>query len=347
MTYLFYNITGLNPIEVELEIVKEGCSVLDLMGFLGGLVEFVKGKVAEVEDREFARRVEGTSPGGDPTFGVDLVAEEAVRTFVEGSDLPLVYLTEDRGGVATSSCPRYLLVVDPIDGTRPAAAGMGTFCVSAALAPYSDDARMRDVTCAALAVFGEDVKVMAEKGGGALIERNGKVLKPSPARFGKGDPIFWSMGFVGRPSRLLVEAMGDLIDENSVRGGFFVLNSATYSATRILLGGFHAWVDVGKRIYDEVPALRERFLALSEKPLGLFPYDVAAIYLIFRESNLPCTDARGLPWDDISLLDLSYDNATSALLACSGELHEALLAMVDAGVRKLQLLASSHPVSLT
>lgn len=318
-----------------------------MVRFVDELVEFVKGKVAEVDDREFARKVESASPGGDPTFGIDLVAEEAVKTFVEGSGLPLVYLTEDRGEVVTSSCPRYVLVVDPIDGTRPAAAGMGTFCVSAALAPYGDDVRMRDLTCAALGVFGEDVKVVAERGGGALIERYGRLIRPSPASYRDGDPLFWSMGFVGRPSRLVVEAMGDLIDETSVRGGFFVVNSATYSATRILLGGFHAWVDVGKRIYEEIPASRERFLALNDKPLGLFPYDVAAIYLIFRECGLPCTDACGRPWDDLSLLDLSYDNATSALLACSPELHEVLLARVSAGIDKLKHFTSSRCPSLT
>ena len=55
------------------------------------------------------------------------------------------YFSEDRGLVAFGT-PRFLLVIDPVDGTRPAAAGLEAACVSIAAVPPSEDARLGDVS---------------------------------------------------------------------------------------------------------------------------------------------------------------------------------------------------------
>jgi len=71
-----------------------------------------------------ARDIEGTGASGDATFAIDEVAERRVEDFLREMG-EIAYYTEDRG-LVVNGYPEYLLVIDPIDGTRPAAAGLAT-----------------------------------------------------------------------------------------------------------------------------------------------------------------------------------------------------------------------------
>ena len=66
----------------------------------------------------------------------------AERCCAEAGDI--AFYSEDRGYVEIGR-PRAILVVDPIDGTRPAAAGLESCCVSVAVVPPSRDATLGDV----------------------------------------------------------------------------------------------------------------------------------------------------------------------------------------------------------
>ena len=59
----------------------------------------------------------------------------------------VAFYSEDRGLVAPHERASWVLVVDPIDGTRPAMAGLEAACVSVAAARLDSDreARMGDV----------------------------------------------------------------------------------------------------------------------------------------------------------------------------------------------------------
>ena len=54
------------------------------------------------------------------------------------------FYSEDRG-LVTYGLPRAFFVIDPVDGTRPAAAGLESCVVSVAVVPPSEDARLGDV----------------------------------------------------------------------------------------------------------------------------------------------------------------------------------------------------------
>ena len=64
----------------------------------------------------------GTAPGGDVTMAIDEIAEHVVERMC-GDAGDIAFYSEDRGYVEIGR-PRAVLVVDPIDGTRPAAAGL-------------------------------------------------------------------------------------------------------------------------------------------------------------------------------------------------------------------------------
>ena len=77
------------------------------------------------------------------TFGIDAGAEETLADLAEHAP-DVAYYSEDRGLVAPDGATE-VLVVDPIDGTRPALAGLESCCVSVAAAPLREGATMGDV----------------------------------------------------------------------------------------------------------------------------------------------------------------------------------------------------------
>jgi len=71
------------------------------------------------------------------TFAVDEVAERFLEEFVASRAPRIAFYSEDPGLVAPGDAVD-VLVVDPIDGTRPAMAGLESACVAVALAPRGD-----------------------------------------------------------------------------------------------------------------------------------------------------------------------------------------------------------------
>ena len=90
-----------------------------------------------------ARDGVGVAPGGDVTMAIDEIAEHVVEQMCRDAG-DIAFYSEDRGYVEFGT-PRAILVVDPIDGTRPAAAGLESCCVSVAVVPPVADATLGDV----------------------------------------------------------------------------------------------------------------------------------------------------------------------------------------------------------
>ena len=85
--------------------------------------------------------------GGDVTFKIDEEAEALLESWLAERAPDVAFYSEDRGlvlpGRGTASV---VLVVDPIDGTRPAMAGLESCCVSVAAAPLREGVTMGEVT---------------------------------------------------------------------------------------------------------------------------------------------------------------------------------------------------------
>ena len=149
--------------------------------------------------------------------------------------------------------------------------------------------------------------------------------------------MFWTYGFRGRPSRLLVDVIGDLLDTSSVKGGTFDLGSATFDMTRLITGQLDAYVEPGPRIVDELPGARDQFEAVGGGAvLNNSPYDLAAAALCLTEAGAVVTDAHGRPLDDRPLLGSGHDFQMSCVCAANAELHEAILESLDAAFARLR-----------
>lgn len=275
------------------------------------------------------RGVRGHSPGGDAQFGIDDVAEEAVWKYVTGHDLPIAVFSEDRGMRVHGRDPRHLLVVDPIDGTRPAVAGLESATVSLAVAGLTERPTIADVRCALLLEWKSGAYLYGEHGTPGVTSGGYEHTVPALTTTTDLSRMFWSLEFNGHPARLMTDAYGHLIDLSANTGGVFVFNSATYSISRLITGQLDAYVDIGNRLLRDDPCLLAEFERVGNgSVLHLFPYDIAAAVYLAHKAGVTITDAHGRPLGPTALTDLSVGNQRSCIATSDPILHERLLAAI-------------------
>jgi myo-inositol-1(or 4)-monophosphatase len=276
--------------------------------------------------------------GGDVTFEVDREAEEYLERFLAERAAGVAFYSEDRGLVRPAEDAETVLIVDPIDGTRPALAGLESACVSVAAAPLGDGGPcMADVHTGCIVEIKSGALFVAERGRGIEIrDPDGTAGAPVLSENTDIECLFWTLGFRGRPALPLISVLEELIDASSVGGGVFDLGSATYDMTRIVTGQLDAYLDVGPRMIEEEPALKEKFEAVGGGAvLNNSPYDLAAAVLCLEEAGAIVTDASGQPLDPRPLLGSGHDFQMSCLAASNEEIHARVLGVLDRGFARL------------
>jgi myo-inositol-1(or 4)-monophosphatase len=299
--------------------------------------------------------------GGDVTFAIDQDAESFLELFLREHAPHVTFYSEDRGLVqpqdiggrsaSGSSGSRrddvgesterredgLVLVVDPIDGTRPAMAGLESCCVSVAAASLGDGhPTMRDVQVGCIVEIKSGAMFTAERGMGIqLHDARGNSAQITLSGNSDLATLFWSSGFRGRPAEPLVRVLGELIDTSSVGGAFFDLGSATFGLTRIVTGQLDAYLEVGSLMIEEQPDVRASFERVGDGAvLNNSPYDLAAAVLCLEEAGGRVTDARGRALGERPLLGSGHEFQMSCLAASNADLHSKLLNTVDRGMKR-------------
>jgi len=274
---------------------------------------------------------EAAAAGGDVTFAIDAEAERALEAFLAERAPDVAFYSEDRGLVEPDGGAQTVLVVDPIDGTRPALAGLESCCVSVAAAPLGGEPAMGDVTVGCVVEIPSGRVFLAERGAG--------IVEGPPVRLSKNeriDRMFWAYGFRGRPARPLVAVLGDLIDASSVGGATFELGSAAFDMTRIVTGQLDACVEPGPRLVEDVPGMRAEFERVGGgSVLNNSPYDIAAATLILEEAGAVVTDAHGRSLADRPLLGSAHEFQMSVVASGNPALQAAILRALDAGFARV------------
>jgi myo-inositol-1(or 4)-monophosphatase len=276
------------------------------------------------------REHSGDGAGGDVTFAIDERAEARMEEFLAERAPDVAFYSEDRGMVTPAGDPRWVLVVDPIDGTRPAMAGLESACVSVAAAPREGEPTMSDVEVGCVVEIKSGATFMAIKGGG---------VEPEPRLSPQTDlsRMFWTYGFRGRPAIPTATVLAGLIDASSVGGGTFDLGSATFDMTRLVTGQLDAYVEPGPRMIEEVPWVRAEFERVGGGAiLNNSPYDLAAAALILEEAGAVVSDASGASIGERKLLGSGHDFQMSSVCAANAELHRAIVEALDAGIERLR-----------
>ena len=304
--------------------------MLELRSVVLDLATALREEVAPELGQHAGRKHSGAGAGGDVTFAIDERAEAFMEQFLAERAPEAAFYSEDRGLVTPAGDPEWVLIVDPIDGTRPAMAGFEAACVSVALAPLGDgDPTIGDVTIGC---------VVEIKSGQAFVAERGKGLDPAPALSSNTElsRMFWAYGLRGRPVRRIAEVVGELIDASSVGGGTFDLGSATFDMTRVVTGQLDAYVEPGARLIAEIPGMREEYERVGGGVvLNNSPYDVAAAILICEEAGAVVTDAWGGPLGAYPMLGSGAEYQLSCVTAATAELHARIVTEIDAGIDRL------------
>lgn len=271
--------------------------------------------------REIIRRLNG----GDPHFKIDEVAEKVVEKMLKEWDLPIAYFSEDRGMVFLKKDPKYILIIDPIDGTRPAMANFESCCFSIVVAPYSANPKFKDIEYALVLEIKSGNYFYADSFKSKIIDSH---LKTSTLKNKINTTnMFWSTELTAHPVKQIVKVCGELIDGSVTLGAVFVFTSSSYSITRIITGQLDAHVDVGHRIVKDHPNLINEFMKVGRgKIVTLFPYDIAAAAFILIKSGGIVTDAYGKPLDDLILItNKSLEEQCSIIATSSKNLHHEII----------------------
>ena len=272
---------------------------------------------------------EALAAGGDVTFKIDEEAEALIEPWLAERAAGCAFYSEDRGLVGDGD---WVLVVDPIDGTRPAMAGLESCCVSIALAPHRDDVTMGEVTIGCVVEIPSGAVFIAERGKG--IVEGPPVSLSANARL---DRMFWTYGFRGRPARPTAEVLAELIDASSVGGATFDLGSAAFDMTRLVTGQLDCYVEPGPRLVEEVAGMDAEFRRVGGgELLNNSPYDLAASVLILEEAGAVVTDANGRTLAGRRLLGSGGDFQMSVVASANRELHDQVLEHIDAGIERLR-----------
>jgi myo-inositol-1(or 4)-monophosphatase len=297
------------------------------------LAERLRARVLPALGAHAGRAHVGGGRGGDVTFAIDEEAEREVEAMVAERAPHVALYTEDRGLVEPRGPAEWVLVVDPIDGTRPAMAGFEAACVSVALAHMGDgEPRMGDVEVGA---------VVEIKSGASFVAQRGRGLQASvPLALSDNEDLrrlFWAYGLRGRPVRAYAEVLGELLDGSSTGGGTFDLGAASFDMTRVVTGQLDAYVEPGPLLIEALPELRADFERVGGGAvLNNAPYDLAAAALCAREGGAVVTDAAGRPLDDRPLLGSGPAYQMSVVAAAGERLHAALVRAVGDGIERLR-----------
>ncbi len=297
----------------------------------------IRKKILPQLGRAEARAHAGTAVGGDVTFAIDELAEDFLVSYLQEQGANVAMYSEDRGLLKFGE-PEHILIVDPVDGTRPAAAGLEGAMVSIAVAELKQEPTMGDVVFGCLREIKSGCLFTAVRGGGVSITTAaGEAVPVVLSENTELARLFWTIGFRGRPARALLEVLGDLVDMSSVDGAVFDLGSATFSITRILTGQLDAYIDIGPRMIDEVPETRVLFEEVGKGAiLNNSPHDLAAAGLIARESGAFFADGRGCSLNGHLLLGSAAEYQMSCIAASNPQLAAKVVAAVDAGIAKLK-----------
>jgi myo-inositol-1(or 4)-monophosphatase len=204
--------------------------------------------------------------------------------------------------------------------------------------PASREATLGDVEFGVVHEIKHDQRFFATRGLGAQAERADR----TPLRIALSANVdlralFWTSGLRGRPVLPMSILLEHLIDESSMRGGFFDLGSATFNMTRIVTGQLDAYVDMGALMVHELPELEAAFRRAGDGAICTnFPYDVAAAALIVTEAGGVVTAADGGPLEPSPAIGSGEGWGVAVLASASRSLHDRLLEATETGMQRLR-----------
>jgi myo-inositol-1(or 4)-monophosphatase len=231
----------------------------------------------------------GVGAAGDKTFPVDSLAEEIILSGLKALKEPLTIISEEMGVMELNSGgPRVL--IDPVDGSKNAVAGIPFYCTSIA---YSNGETLGDVSLSYIINLVNGDEFWAEKGSGAWL--NGRQIHTQE------DDIFSLVSYEAPVPGKDIPAIIQLLSQSR--------KTRCMGATALDL----AYLASGAASIFLTPSLSRSF-------------DFAGGWLLVKESGGVITDTCGM---QIENTILGLERSSSLLAAGNLQLHRKALDLLS------------------
>lgn len=230
----------------------------------------------------------GTGASGDKTYPIDKMAEDIILSVLEHSGEPITVISEE-AGITDLRGGGTVVLIDPVDGSRNAIAGIPFYCTSIAV---GEGKRIGNIYLSYVLNLINYDEFWAEKNKGAFL--NGERICTQK------DDVFYLTAYEAQsPSRDIP--------------GIMPLLSASRK-TRCL----------GATALD-IAYLARGSISIFANPAPSRSFDFAGGWLLVQEAGGVFTDMEGNP---INNVEISLQKSTPLLVAGNERLHEKALRLL-------------------
>lgn len=278
----------------------------------------------------------------DFNYALDVKAEEVVTKNFEVAwreGLLYGYITEDQGLVnPPNGQPKFIFLIDPVDGSRPAMIGAEMATVTMAGVRGDKEPTFANIEFGLTYAIKEDKMFMAEKSRGVNEVSTDNTLLPVEKRKNPPTQLKYT-SLVFEPASVSLELVGKVLDPLLREVHFYtVYPSGSYGALTLVRGQNELHVDIRTKLLRDFPHLP---VATKPIPKPLYTMDIAAGWLMIYELGGIVTDADGQKLDNTKLWQFKEDGSWSEdcqiswVAAMTASLHQQALEKLKEGFGSL------------
>ncbi len=131
-------------------------------------------------EKKFLEKTDNINVTGERSRVIDMLLEETIIDFFKEKAFPCVIVTEERGKVALTATPKFVVITDPLDGTTNFSRGIPLTCYGIAIAKIrekSEQTAFNDIQAAAVRSFHTDEFFLSDSKEGSTL--NNRAITPS------------------------------------------------------------------------------------------------------------------------------------------------------------------------
>jgi myo-inositol-1(or 4)-monophosphatase len=245
-------------------------------------------RMSEARMKPFSQKALGVGAAGDKTFPIDKIAEDIIISELESSRLPLSLISEEYGLKELSGGGRRVLI-DPIDGSKNAIAGIPFYCTSLAIAE-GDTIGSISIAYVVNLINGDEF--LAEKGKGAFLNKE----RISTQKDDEFSLIAYEAQVPGRDIPRIIPLLSKAHKTRCLGATALDLAYLSHGAVSVFVN----------------PSLSRSF-------------DFAGGWLLIEEAGGVFTDTKGVSLEGI---DLGLEKSTPLLASGNQRLHDKALALL-------------------
>ena len=245
-------------------------------------------RMSEARMKPFSQKALGVGAAGDKTFPIDKIAEDIIISELESSRLPLSLISEEYGLKELSGGGRRVLI-DPIDGSKNAIAGIPFYCTSLAIAE-GDTIGSISIAYVVNLINGDEF--LAEKGKGAFLNKE----RISTQKDDEFSLIAYEAQVPGRDIPRIIPLLSKAHKTRCLGATALDLAYLSQGAVSVLVN----------------PSLSRSF-------------DFAGGWLLIKEAGGVFTDTKG---DSLDGIDLGLEKSAPLLASGNQRLHDKALALL-------------------